>query len=176
MLFLDEKTCIEFLEKRGYCIYKPFNIENVPKNCVELTKYFFSKVRVFYGIDYSSILWKAEIGYANTFVKQMSHDGSASDKLALFKCKTIIDMVFDNLDFFSVYYRFDSLKILSSNKGSWIIEKCLSLDENEINKRTGYTEKDWKALYVEYERAVYKKPNLEKIKSELVDMLGEKCG
>lgn len=176
MLFLDEKTCIDFLEEKGYYIYKLYDIEKIPQNCIELTKYFFSKVRVVYDIDYTSILWKVEIKYAKNFIKQMSQNDNPIDKLAISKCKYIIDAVFDNIDFFGVYYRFDTLKILSAEGGYWIVEKCFSSDDNKIKERTGYTQSDWDSLYIEYEKSVRESLNVKKIKLELVNMLGDDYG
>ena len=173
MLFLDEKTAIEFLEERDYYVYKFYDAKQLPKNSIELTKYFFSMARAKYDIDYMSILWKVEFAYAKTFIKQMSQNGDYKDKLAISQCKYVIDSIFDNLDIFQKYYRVDSLKILAAEKSYWIIQKCYELDNQAINKRTGYTEEDWESLENAYEKATYKKPNIEKIKQELLNILGD---
>lgn len=176
MLFLNEEDCIKFLESRNYCVYKLFDIEKQPTNCVELAKYFFGKFRSMYDIDYTSILWKVEYKYSKTFICQMSQNNNALDKLAISKAKYVIDTIFDNIDIFEKYYRFDSMKILAAESGYWVVEKCFSLDGNKINKRTGYTEKDWYSLYNEYEKQVYEKPDLEKIRSRLLTILGDNYG
>ena len=173
MLFLDEKTAIEFLEERDYYVYKFYDTTQLPKNSVQLAKYFISLARKIYDIDYMSILWKTEFSYAKTFIKQMSQNGDYKDKQAIKQCKYVIDTVFDNLDLFGKYYRMDSLKILVAEKSYWIIEKCYELDKEGINKRTGYTEEDWSSLEREYEKQTYKKPNIEKIKQELIEILGD---
>ena len=176
MLFLDEETAIKFLEERNYYVYKLYDIDKVPQNSTELTKYFFSKMRLIYNIEYTSILWKSEITYAKTFIKQMSHNSNPIDKLALSKCKYIIDSVFDNIDLFGIYYRFDTLKILAAESGYWIIEKCFSLDSNNIKSRTGYTQKDWDLLNMEYENFTHEPLDVEKIKSDLISILGDSNG
>lgn len=176
MLFLDERTCIDFLEKNGYYVYKLYDINNIPRNSTELTKYFFSKVSLIYDLDYTSILWKPEITYAKNFIKQMSDNNNPIDKLALNKCKYVIDTVFDNIDLFGVYYRFDTLKILAAENGSWIIEKCFSLDSNNIKNRTGYTQKDWDSLNREYENCVHESLDIEKTKSNLMSIIGDSGG
>jgi hypothetical protein len=176
MLFLDEKTCIDFLEEKGYYVYKLYDIDKVPQNSIELTKYFFSKMRLIYNIEYASILWKSEITYAKTFIKQMSHNSNPTDKLALSECKYIIDSVFDNIDLFGIYYRFDTLKILAAENGSWIIKKCFSLDSSSLKNRTGYTQKDWDLLNIEYENFTHESLDTEKVKSDLIDILGDGYG
>ena len=174
MLFLNEEDCIKFLEDKGYCVYKMFDTEKLPLNCVELAKYFFSKFSNLYDIDYRSLLWKVEYKYAKIFISQMSYGNNPLDKLAISKCKYVIDTVFDNIDIFGVYYKFDTLKMLSADSGHWVVERCFSLDKNKINERTGYTDKDWNALYNEYEKQTYEKPDIEKVKAKLIDILGDK--
>jgi len=176
MLFLDEETAIKFLEKHNYYVYKLYDIDKLPKNCVELTKYFFNKARLVYDIPYESILWKVEFAFAKTFIKQMSAEFNPKDKLALSKCKYVIDSVFDNIDLFEIYYRFDTLKILAAANGSWIIEKCFSLDSNSIKNRTGYTQKDWDLLNMEYENFTRESLDVEKVKSDLISILGDNYG
>jgi hypothetical protein len=173
MLFLDEKTAIKFLEERDYYVYKMYDIKRLPKNSVDLAKYFFSIARAAYGIDYMSIKWKAEFSYSKMFISQMSQKGNPRDKLAISQCKYIIDAVFSNLDIFEKYYRVDSLKIFAAEKSYWIIEKCFELDSAGIKNRTGYTQSDWDSLYSEYEKSVYNEPDKEKIKQELLKILGD---
>ena len=176
MLFLNEQDCINFLESKGYYVYKFFDVERLPRNALELVKYFFSKARIIYNIDYTSIIWKVEASYSKTFIKQLSQNTDSLDKLAILKAKYVIDTVFDNIDLFGIYYEFTSLKILAAESGSWVVRKCFELDKNKINKRTGYTQEDWESLYKEYEKVVYEKPNIEKVKSELVNILGDNYG
>lgn len=173
MLFLDEKTAIAFLEDRDYYVYKMYDTKRLPKNCVDLAKYFFSIARSVYDIDYMSILWKVEFSYAKTFIKQMSQNGNPKDKLAISQCKYVIDKIFDNLGLFEKYYRVDSLKIFAAEKNYWIIKTCFALDANGIKGRTGYTEKEWESLQTEYERATHIEPDKEKIKQELIKILGD---
>lgn len=173
MLFLDEETAIKFLEEHDYYVYKMYDVKRLPKNCVDLAKYFFSIARGVYDIEYTSILWKAEFSYAKTFIRQMSQEGNPKDKLAILQCKYVIDTVFGELELFEKYYRVDSLKIFAAEKSYWVIEKCFSLDKEGIKKRTGYTEKEYESLYNEYEKATYIKPDKEKIKQELIKILGD---
>lgn len=173
MLFLDEATAIKFLEERDYYVYKLYDIKKLPKNVIELTKYFFSIARAVYGIDYMAIKWKAEFSYSKRFICQMSQNGNSKDKLAISQCKCIIDTVFNNLDVFEKYYRVDSLKIFAAVKSFWVIEKCFELDKEGIKGRTGYTENEFETLYDEYERATYVEPDKEKIKQELIKVLGD---
>ena len=170
MLFLDEKTCIDFLEANGYYVYK-VDSKSTLVTSKDLVKYFFSK---FKAIDYSSILWKVEAHYASVFIKQMSHNGNEKDKVAMSQCKYVIDTIADNLDIFDKYYTFNSLKILAAKSGYWVIEKCFALDKNKINERTGYTSKEWDSLQRTYEQEVEEKQDLNKIKIELNKILGDK--
>ena len=176
MLFMNEQDCIKFLESKNYYVYKLFDVKLFPKNALELTKYFFSKVMAMYNIDYVSILWKVESSYAKIFIKQLSQNSDPLDKLAISKAKYVIDTVFDNIDLFGVYYKFTSLKILSAESGSWVVRKCFELDENEINERTGYTQSDWECLYNEYEKVTYEKPDIEKTRLNLINILGDNHG
>jgi hypothetical protein len=173
MLFLDEPTAIKFLEDNDYYVYKMYNIKKLPKNSVDLAKYFFSLARVVYGIDYMSIKWKAEFSYSKTFIRQMSQNGNHKDKLAISQCKYVIDTVFNNLDVFEKYYKVNSLKIFAAEKSYWIVEKCFELDKEGIKGRTGYTEDEYNALYDEYEKATHIEPDKEKIKQELLKILGD---
>lgn len=173
MLFLDEPTAIKFLEDNDYYVYKMYDTKRLPKNCVDLAKYFFSIARSVYAIDYTSILWKVEFSYAKTFIKQMSQDGNPKDKLAISQCKHVIDTVFGDLALFEKYYRVDSLKIFAAEKSYWIIKKCFELDKEGIRGRTGYTEKEWESLQAEYEKVTHIEPNREKIKQELIKILGD---
>lgn len=173
MLFLDEKTAIAFLKDRGYYVCKIYDTTVSPKNCVDLTKYFFSMAKKVYDIDYKSILWKVEFSYAKLFIQQMSQEADFKDQLAINQCKYVIDVVFNNLDLFEKYYKIDSLKIFAAEKSYWIIEKCFSLDNEKIKQRTGYTESEYNSLYNTYEKAVYEKPDKEKIKQELIKILGD---
>lgn len=172
MLFLDEKTCIDFLESKGYYTYKLFDTSMIPTNPLELVKYFFSKFRSMYNIDYMSILWKSETHYAKNLIIQMSQTGSIKDKVAMSKCKYIIDTIYENIDIFDKYYKFNTLKMLAAESGYWVIEKCFSLDNNKINERTGYSQKEYDNLYGAYEKMVEEKVNLDKIKIELNKILG----
>jgi len=171
MLFLDEETAIKFLEERNYYVYKMYDTERLPKNCVDLAKYFFSIARAVYDIDYTTIRWKVEFSYSKRFICQMSQNGNPKDKLAISQCKYVIDTVFNNLDIFEKYYRLDSLKIFAAEKNYWVIKKCFELDKEGIKGRTGYTESEFKTLYDEYEKATYIEPNKEKIKQELIKIL-----
>lgn len=173
MLFLDEETAIKFLEERDYYVCKIYDVDRLPKNCVDLTKYFFSIARKVYNIDYMSILWRVEFSYAKTFIRQMSQNGNPKDKLAIKQCKYVIDTVFDNLELFEKYYRIDSLKIFAAEKSYWVIKKCFELDKQSIKKRTGYTEDEYNSLYDEYEKQTYIEPDKEKIKQELIKILGD---
>jgi len=176
MLFLNEKMCIDFLEKHSYYVYKLYDIDKLPKDCVELTKYFFSLARIVYDIPYESILWKVEFAFAKTFIKQMSQDNNPKDKLAISQCKYVVDTVFNNLDLFEKYYRVDSLKIFAAEKNYWVIEKCAKLDGKGIRERTGYTQKDWDLLNREYENFTHESLDVEKIKLDLINMLGDAHG
>lgn len=173
MLFLDEPTAIKFLESRDYYVYKLYDTKRLPKNSLDLAKYFFSIARAVYGIDYMEIKWKAESSYSKKFICQMSQNGNSKDKLAISQCKYVIDTVFDNLGVFEKYYRVDSLKIFAAKKSYWVIEKCFELDKEGIKGRTGYTENEFETLYDEYEKAIYVEPDKEKIKQELIEILGD---
>lgn len=162
---MNEETAIKFLESKGYTIEKlPYFFLKTHK---DLAKYFYFKA---YGTNKIPRKHIYEYAYATNFIKQMSENEDYKDKLAIHKCKWVIDIVFDHIDYFNTL-NLNSINIFTLEKNDWIIEKCLSFDTDKIYMRTGYTEKEYNSLQEMYEENINETIKIEETKQELLELL-----